>query len=28
MSIKDLVTKEIEKTPESILEEVFDFIVF
>jgi len=28
MSIKDLVIKEIEKTPEPILEEVFDFIVF
>ncbi|MCC7571899.1 MAG: DUF2281 domain-containing protein [Candidatus Methanofastidiosum sp.] len=28
MNIKDLVIKEIEKTPEPILEEVFDFIVF
>ena len=27
-SIKELVIKEIEKTPEPILEEVFDFIVF
>ena len=28
MNIKELVIKEIEKTPEPILEEVFDFIVF
>jgi hypothetical protein len=28
MNIKELVINEIEKTPEPILEEVFDFIVF
>ena len=28
MSVKDMIKKEIEKLPESILTEVFDFIQF
>ena len=28
MSVKDLIKSEIEKLPESLLEEVFDFIQF
>lgn len=28
MSVKDMIKKEIEKLPESILAEVFDFIQF